>query len=153
MERHAQYINRGELAGRGGSLLWHQSAGGERLHFASLFVFFSFPPLLFFVIFLFITIIIIISLLLLLVLYFTVVIKPFLSQPTSFTFFPFLLLTPLGGGRGKRLRGAELLTGVKPRQLQKQYYLSLFDVYFTELIVVLVHCNCNPCSPIIGERY
>ena len=44
--------------------------------------------------------------------------KLFLSQPTSFTFFfpSFLLLTPLGGGRGKRLRGAELLTGVKPRQ-------------------------------------
>ena len=35
MERHAQYINRGELAGRGGSLLGHRSVGGEQLHCAS----------------------------------------------------------------------------------------------------------------------
>ena len=48
--------------------------------------------------------------------YFTSVIKLFLSQPTSFTFF-FLSFPPphpTGSGRGKQLRGAELLTGVKP---------------------------------------
>ena len=47
MERHAQYINRGELAGRRRSWLGHQSAGGEQLHCASL-VFFLFFPLFFF---------------------------------------------------------------------------------------------------------
>ena len=36
IECHAQYINWGELAGRGGSLLGHRSAGGEQLHCASL---------------------------------------------------------------------------------------------------------------------
>ena len=47
MERHAQYINRGELAGRGGSLLRHRSAGGEQLHCASLVSYFFFLLLLF----------------------------------------------------------------------------------------------------------
>ena len=39
--------------------------------------------------------------------YFTLVIKLFLSQPTSFTLFsPILLPTPLGGGRGEQLHSA-----------------------------------------------
>ena len=37
----------------------------------------------------------------------------------TFFFFPLLLPTPLGGGRGKWLRGAELLAGVKPRHEQR----------------------------------
>ena len=105
MERHAQYINRGELARRGGSLLGHQSAGGEQLHCASL-VFSWVLFLSLFVIFLFITIFIITSLVSI-IFYFTLVIKLFLTQPTSFTFFsPILLPTPLGGGRGEQLHGA-----------------------------------------------
>ena len=59
MEHHAQYINWGELAGRGGSLLGHWSAGGEQLHCASLVFFYFFFVAV--VIFFFITIIIILS--------------------------------------------------------------------------------------------
>ena len=62
MERHAQYINRGELAKAAWiaarELTGHRSAGGEQLHCASLGFFLPPPP--FFVAFLFITIIIII---------------------------------------------------------------------------------------------
>ena len=54
-EHHAQYINWGEWAGRGGSLLGRQSAGGEQLHCASL-VFSWVLFLFFFVIYFFITI-------------------------------------------------------------------------------------------------
>ena len=48
MERRAQYINWGELAGRGGSLLGHQPAGGEQLHCASLFFSLGFISFFFF---------------------------------------------------------------------------------------------------------
>ena len=51
MERHAQYINWVELARGQGSLLGHQSVGGEQLHCASL-SFFPSPSPSFFVIFL-----------------------------------------------------------------------------------------------------
>ena len=100
MEHHAQYINRGELAGRGGSLLGHRSAGGEQLHCASLvfswvlYLFFYYIPFHY-------NYYINISSS---IFCFTLVIKLFLSQPTSFTFF--LLPTPLGGGRDKQLCGA-----------------------------------------------
>ena len=99
MERHAQYRKRGQLAGRRGLLLGHRSAAGEQLHCASLAFSWGFFP--FWVVFLFITIItIIISLLLLLVLYFTLVIKLFLSQPTSSTFFPDSPPHPTGSREG-----------------------------------------------------
>ena len=73
MECHAQSINRGELAGRRGLQLWHQSAGGEQMHCASL--------------------------------------------AFSWVLFLFFFPPPHPTGRGKwlRLRGAELLAGVKPR--------------------------------------
>ena len=70
MERHAQYINWGELAGRGGSLLGHRSAGGEQLHCASL-VFSWVLFLSFFVIFLFITIIIFFIIIVSIIFYFS----------------------------------------------------------------------------------
>ena len=69
MECHAQYINRGQLAGRGRLLLRLRSAGGEQLHCTSLV--FSWVLFLFFVIFLFITIIIIIIVVVVVVVYFT----------------------------------------------------------------------------------
>ena len=71
-------------------LTGHRSAGGEQLHCASL-VFFLPPSLFFFVAFLS---------LLLFVLYFTLVIKLFLPQPTSFTFF-FPPPHPTAGGKGE----------------------------------------------------
>ena len=98
--------------------LWPRSAGGEQLHCAPLGFFSLFFP--------FFSCSIPfhdsydnISLLLLLVLYFTSVIKLLLSQPTSSTFFPNSPPHPTGsragvGGVRERLRGAWLLTGVKP---------------------------------------
>ena len=114
MERHAQYINWGELARRGGSRLWHRSAGGEQLHCASLFFFLPLLPTFFCYIPFHYYYYYYISLSLLLVLYFTLVIKLFLSHPRVLLFFSFPPPHPTGRGRGKRLRGAELLTGVKP---------------------------------------
>jgi len=53
---------------------------------------------------------------------FFLIIKLSLCQLTSFHTFalPMRSLLPLGGGVSERLRGAELPTGVKPRQLAAQ---------------------------------
>ena len=59
IERHAQYINRGELARRGGLLLGHRSAGGEQLHCASLV--FSWVLFLFFLLYSFSLLVVIVA--------------------------------------------------------------------------------------------
>ena len=121
MESHAQYRKRGELAGRRGLLLGHRSAAGEQLHGASLaFSWVLFP---FWVVFLFITALVTLLVLLLLVssvFSFSLVIQLFLSQPMTSTFCCPPPPHPTRRGRGKRLRGAHLLAGLKPRRGPKE---------------------------------
>ena len=78
------------IAARG--LAGHQSASGEQLHCASLVFFLGF----YFSLFLLSSFSLQLSLLLL---YFILVIKLFLSQPVSFTFFPDSPPHPTGIGR------------------------------------------------------
>ena len=63
-------------------------------------------------------------------------------------FFAFLLPTPLGGGRGKRLRGAELLAGVKP-----QHHLMLQIQVVLILAKFMWGPENNSCKPVLPSRF